>query len=84
MVASTVNITKSSLDNLQHDVLEFSDVKFTGGLAIVDPEDPAEDVGRLPEAMDVLGGEDDLTEADQLGAPAFSLEVRPQHRVTFL
>jgi len=63
-----------SLDNLKDDFLKFSDMKLPHGLAVVDPENPAQDVGRLPEEVDVLGGEDNLSKTDQLGAPAFPLK----------
>ena len=49
-------------------------MEFASSVVVIDPEDPLQDVRRLSEKMDVLGGQDDLTEADQLRAPAFPLE----------
>ena len=45
--------------------------------------DPLQDVRRLSEAVDVLGGKDHLSEADQLGAPSFPLEYNLQDKLSF-
>ncbi len=58
-------------------------MKFSSRLAVVDPEDPQQDVRRLSEAVDVLGGKDHLSEADQLGAPSFLLEYNLQDKFSF-